>query len=86
MLNAGLLPVDSASAGCANFCVMSQYDVGEDATENSICLSLYFVHNSSLSRCFTGYGTLLGVYVPVYAMPIQHLHTLKNFPNTGPHW
>jgi len=24
---AGLLPVDSASAGCANFCVMSQYDV-----------------------------------------------------------
>lgn len=24
---AGLLPLDSASAGCANFCVMSQYDV-----------------------------------------------------------
>lgn len=25
----GLLPLDSASSGCANFCVLSQYDVGE---------------------------------------------------------
>ncbi|XP_058952124.2 quinone oxidoreductase-like protein 1 [Pocillopora verrucosa] len=26
---AGLLPLDSASAGCANFCILSQYDVAQ---------------------------------------------------------
>ena len=25
----GLVPVDSVSAGCANFCVLSEYDIGK---------------------------------------------------------